>query len=79
MKYFPRPSLAIAEELRLGFVGRHRMKIHFEINQAFRLRGINLAGDQRGCSPPLETPFDGARSKLRGLLKSTKQIADEFS
>ncbi len=38
------------------------------INQAFRLRGINLAGDQRGCSSPLETPFDGPRSKLRGIL-----------
>jgi len=38
------------------------------INQAFRLRGINPAGDQRGCSPHLDTPFDGARSKLRGIL-----------
>ncbi|MBM2805815.1 MAG: hypothetical protein HW419_3708, partial [Deltaproteobacteria bacterium] len=33
--------------------------------------GINPAGDQRGCSPPLDSPFDGARSKLRGILDST--------
>ena len=43
----------------------------FPINGAFRLRGINPAGDQRGCSPPLDSPFDGARSKLRGILDST--------
>ncbi len=39
------------------------------INGAFRLRGINPAGDQRGCSPPLKTPFDGPGSKLRGIIR----------
>src|SRR5262245_59303771 len=38
------------------------------INQAFRMRAINPACDPRGCSPPLDSPFNGARSKLRGLI-----------
>jgi hypothetical protein len=31
-----------------------------------RERGLDLARDQRGCSPPLETPFNCARLKRRG-------------
>ena len=39
-------------------------------NRAFRDRGMNPARDQRGCSPPLETPFSCARRKQRGILDS---------
>ncbi len=31
---------------------------------------MNPARDQRGCSPPLETPFSCARRKQRGILDS---------
>jgi hypothetical protein len=48
----------------VGFFAALRMTI----NGAFRLPGMEPAGDQRGCSPPLETPFNGAHSKLRGIL-----------
>ena len=33
-----------------------------------RERGLDPARDQRGCSPPLETPFNCARLKRRGLM-----------
>ena len=34
-----------------------------------RDRGLNPARDQRGWSPPLETPFNCSRLKRRGLLR----------
>src|SRR5262245_19353668 len=37
---------------------------------AFRLRGINPPRDQRGCPPPLDSPFNGARSSFGELLDS---------
>ena len=39
------------------------------INKAFRVRGINPARDQRGCSPPLETPISYARRSRRGIFR----------
>src|SRR5262245_53872255 len=39
------------------------------INQTFRMRGISPARDQRGCSRPLDFPFNSARSKLWGIIR----------
>jgi len=38
------------------------------INRAFHVRGVNPARDQRGYSPPFDSPLSGARSKLRGII-----------
>jgi hypothetical protein len=57
-------------ELR-GARRRRSMRCSFPrpLNQAFRARGINPARDQRGCSPPLETPFNCARRKQREIFR----------
>jgi hypothetical protein len=39
----------------------------------FACVALNPAGDQRRCSAPPETPFDGARSKLRRIKIDSKQ------
>jgi hypothetical protein len=54
---------------RLRFLSLRQIPSPGQINGAFRVRGINPARDQRGCSPPLDFPFNGARSKLRGIIR----------
>ena len=44
--------------------------------KAFRVRGIiNPARDQRGCSHPLDAPFNGACSKLRKIFSFNHRLA----
>ena len=45
-----------------------------DINQFNSRAGFEPARDQRGCSPPLETPFICARLKRRGLLRITQLV-----
>jgi len=40
-----------------------------------RERGLDPARNQRGCSPPLETPFNCARLKRRGLIRINSKSA----
>ena len=47
---------------------RSKSVVFLQIN-LIRERGLNPARDQRGCSPPLETPFNCSRLKRRGLLR----------
>ena len=45
-----------------------------------RERGLDPARNQKGCSPPLETPFNCPRLKRRGLLriKSVVEVVELF-
>ena len=49
---------------------RSKSVMFLQIN-LIRERGLTPARDQRGCSPPLETPFNCSRLKRRGLLRIT--------
>jgi len=44
------------------------------IHQAFRLRGIYPAGDQRGCSPPFGNPIRWCPQQTAGNLSPTSRI-----
>src|SRR5262245_2735702 len=45
------------------------MNFKKQMNQTCRMWGIDPACDQRGCSPLLDSPFNGARSRLRGIIR----------